>query len=425
MAEAVSRIHLSNFLLFTGKQDLEFIKQDNRHQDLLTKQNISEPATHIKLLKRSDLPTEVQADRILEGKQNNEFEKLIASLKLSGQDQTPTTPSTEDPVTTEEHLSPQSFAMKGTQMLKEILKIDSSDSGSQLKDMKKDPITPVQHKQTKQMAAHMNRAHGAGPPFIAPNPELKRPPLLPQPLVTPVTELCRICSFVGMHPPEFSLMRTPQNLTFCHVKLSNGLAIQGPPCHTDNDAKEKAALYALQRLSTAGANFPLPSPLFPNFQPLGTGVPTGALPVVFPQSAGNVIPPAPHVFNSVNWRPPVPHPNKPYYQGTYPGHMPAGSHNQFIPLQVTKQRAAGNKSAEVRETPGFSQGNSSNDQRLIPDVASQLPPDSSPQSPQPPAKDKSSPNVSLAPRAKPSPGSGSKRKPRKLAVNFSVSKASE
>ncbi|KAM5165613.1 LOW QUALITY PROTEIN: 5'-3' exoribonuclease 1 [Mantella aurantiaca] len=413
-----------------GKQDFE-----NRQQDVLTKQNISEPVTHIKLLKRSDLPNEVQVasrDSVLEGKQNNEFEKFVASLKLSEQDQTPMSPSAEVHVTTEEHLSPQSFAMKGTQMLKEILKIDCSDSSSQNKDTIKDPVTaPVPYKQTKQMAAHMNRAHGAGPPFIAPNPELKRPPLLQQPMVTLVSELCNICSFVGMHPPEFSVMRTPQNLTFCHVKLSNGLAIQGPPCHTENDAKEKAALYALQRLSSIGANFPIHSPpsLFPNYQPLRTGVPTGPLPVVFPQPAANVIPPAPHIFNSVSWRPPVPLLNKPYYPGAYPGHMPAGSHNQFIPLQVTKKRAAVTKSTDVREPSGTSQGNPSAEQRLIPDVASQLPSDRSHASltPQqtPSPNDKSAPTSSATPRAKTTPGSGSKRKPRKLAVNFSAPKPSE
>ncbi|XP_018411120.1 PREDICTED: 5'-3' exoribonuclease 1 [Nanorana parkeri] len=419
-----------------GKQDFNFSKLENQQQNVLTNQNIAEPVTHIKLLKRSDLPNEIQvdsSDSVLEGKQNNEFEKFVASLNLSGQDQTLATPKTEVLVTTEEHLSPQSFAMKGTQMLKEILKIDSSDSPNQHKDIRKDPVTtPVQHKQTKQMAAQMNRAHGTGPLFTAPNPELKRPPLLPQPLVTPVSELCRICTFIGMHPPEFSLMRTPQNLTLCQVKLSNGLVIQGPPCHTENDAKEKAVLYTLQRLSTVGANFPLPSPspLFPSYPPLGTGVPTGPLPVVFPQPAANVIPPPPHVFNSVSWRAPVPLLNKPYYQGTYPGHMPAASHNQFIPLQVTKQRVAVNKSADVRES-GSSQGNSSTEQRLIPDVAIQLLSDkphvplTSPQTPQPPLKDKSAPTGSSAPRAKPNPGYGSRRKPRKLAVNFSVPKPTE
>lgn len=411
------------------RKESEFSRHESWHQDVLTKQNISEPVTQIKLLKRSDLSNEVQvdsSDSILERKQNNEFEKFVASLNLSGQDQTRATPSTEVHVTTEEHLSPQSFAMKGTQMLKEILKIDSNDNSNPHKDIRKDPVTtPVQHKQTKQMAAHMNRAQGAGPPFNAPNPELKRPPLLPQPLVSLVSELCRICSFVGMPSPEFSLMRTPQNLTLCQVKLSNGLAIQGPPCHTENDAKEKAALYALQRLSSVGANFPLqtPSPLFPNYQALGAGVPTGPLPVVFPQPAAS------HVFNSVSWRPPVPLLNKPYYQGTYPGQMPAGSHNQFVPLQVTKQRVAVNRSAEVRETSCSSQGHSSTEQRLIPDVASHLPshrPHVPVMSPQiPPTKDKSAPPGSSTPQAKPTPGSGSRRKSRKLAVNFSVPKASE
>lgn len=98
---------------------------------------------------------------------------------------------------------------------------------------------------------------------------------------------------------------------------------------------------------------------------------------------------------------------------------------------MTKQRAAVNKSGEVRETYGSSQGNSSTEQRLIPDVASQLPsekphfPLTSPQTSQPPVKDKSAPTGSSTPRAKPTPGSGSRRKPRKLAVNFSAPKATE
>ncbi|XP_068136887.1 5'-3' exoribonuclease 1 isoform X2 [Hyperolius riggenbachi] len=413
-----------------AKQDFECSKQENRQPDILTVQNVSEPVTQIKLLKRNEPPDEKHSDsaNTLEGKQNNEFEKFIASLKLSSPDQMPPSPSTEAPVTTEEHLSPQSFAMKGTQMLKEILKIDSSDSSTQHKDAKKDAGTaPVQHKQTKQMAANMNRPHGMGPHFPGPNPELLRSPLLPQPRVTPVSELCRMCTFCGMHQPDFSFRRTPQSLIVCQVKLSNGLTILGSPCHTENDAKEIAAIYALQRQfpGSAGTNFPMPPPahLFPSYQPLATGLPPGPLPLVFPSPA------APQVFGSVPWRPPpVQLLNKPYYHGTYPGHMPSGSHNQFIPLQVTKQRAAVTKNTEVRDPTGLSQSYSSNEQRLVPDVAMQHPSDSSsvsPQTPQRSAQDKSSPPASSTPRAKTTPGSASRRKPRKLAVNFSVPKAAE
>ncbi|XP_066455607.1 5'-3' exoribonuclease 1 isoform X2 [Eleutherodactylus coqui] len=410
-----------------GKQGFEFHKQENQ-QLALTTQNVCEPETHIRLLKRSD-PTEAMRGTA-EGKQISEFENLFASVKIAGGEQGPSVPIMEAQSTTEEHLSPQSFAMKGTQMLKEILKIDSSDAADKPKDVKKDPT--AQRKQTKQMAAHMNRPHGTGPPFHAPNPELLRPPLLTQPLTTPlvpaVSELFRICSLVGMHPPEFSLLRTPQALTVCQVKLSNGLVLHGPQCHAEHEAKEKAAFYALQRLGSIGANFPLPPPppLFSNYQPLGANISTGPLPAVFPQPTPNIIPSAPHMFGGVSWRPSVPLHNKTYYQGSYPGHMPnAGSHNQFIPLQVTKQRAASNKTTEN------SSASSSSEQRLVPDVASHFPSESSsfrmtsPQASQRSAVDKSATPASGTPRSKSNTGSASKRKPRKLAVNFNVPKAAE
>ncbi|XP_069831515.1 5'-3' exoribonuclease 1 isoform X2 [Dendropsophus ebraccatus] len=406
----------------TGKQGFEFHRQENRQLDVTT-QNFSEPETHIKLLKRND-QTEVSRSNAgtTEGKPNSEFENLFASLKIAGEEKAQSAPIMESESATKEHLSPQSFAMKGTQMLKEILKIDSSDGPDKQKDVKKDPA--VQRKHTKQMAAHMNRPHGAGPPFNAPNSELLRPPLLTPPLATPlapaVAELCRICSLVGMHPPEFSLLRTPQALTVCQVKLSNGLVLHGPQCHAEHEAKEKAAFYALQRLGSLGANFPLPPPpsIFSNYQALGASIPGAPLPGVFPQPAPNIIPSAPHMFGAVSWRPTVPLHNKPYYQGSYPGHMPnSGSHNQFIPLQVTKQRAAVNKNTE----------HSSNEQRLVPDVAS-YPPSAvnvtSPHGPQRTAVEKSTP-PSGTPRSKSNSGSASKRKPRKLAVNFNVPKATE
>lgn len=34
----------------------------------------------------------------------------------------------------------------------------------------------------------------------------------------------------------------------CQVKLSSGLLVHGPQSHSENEAKEKAALFALQRL---------------------------------------------------------------------------------------------------------------------------------------------------------------------------------
>ncbi|XP_075717589.1 5'-3' exoribonuclease 1 [Rhinoderma darwinii] len=403
----------------TENQGFDFQKPDNRQLDV-TIQNVSEPETHIKLLKRND-QTEATRDNASTAKvkQNSDFENLFASLKIAGEEQAQSVPIIDAPCTTEEHLSPQSFAMKGTQMLKEILKIDTSDDPDKEKGVKKEPA--AQRKQTKQMAAHMNRPHGAGPLFNAPNPDLPRPPLLTQPLAPAVSELCRICSLVGMHPPEFSLLRTPQALTVCQVKLSNGLVLHGPQCHAEHEAKEKAAFYALQRLGSLGANFPLPPPppLFSNYQP------AGPMPAVFPQPAPNIMPSAPHMFGAVSWRPTVPLHNKTYYQGSYPGHMPnAGSHNQFIPLQVTKQRVAVNKSTENSSPSG-------SEQRLIPDVASHYPSESSsvnltsPQATRRFIVEKSAAPAHGTPRSKSNTGSASKRKPRKLAVNFNVPKDTE
>lgn len=44
-------------------------------------------------------------------------------------------------------------------------------------------------------------------------------------------------------------------MTVCQVKLSNGLMVHGPQCHSENEAKEKAALFALQQLVRTVHNF--------------------------------------------------------------------------------------------------------------------------------------------------------------------------
>ncbi|OCT80912.1 5'-3' exoribonuclease 1 [Xenopus laevis] len=414
------------------KEDFKFQKHESHMQGVLNKQNTSDSVKQVKLLKRNDNLCEAEKvnPKASEGKSNSEFENLIASLKVANEEQTQPAPQTQDKSSSAEHLSPQSFAMKGTQMLKEILKIDSSDSTDQHKEG--DIVTaPTQRRQTKQIAAHMNRPQGAGPAFNAPTPELLRSPLIPQPppMGTPVSELSRICSLVGMHPPEFSFLRTPQALTACQVKLSNGLIIAGPPCHTENEAKEKAALFALQRLSSI--SFPLPPPpaMFPTYPHLGAALPTGQMPPVFSPAA------APHVFAPVTWRPQIQIP-KPYYPGPYPSntpvvsHVPAGIHNQFVPLQVTKQRAAFHKSAEHKEPIHTFHISSDHEQSLAPEASNQNTQEyaslslASPQPAQPTLTEKASPGP-VTRHSKTTPGSAGKKKPRKLAVNFSSPKASE
>lgn len=41
----------------------------------------------------------------------------------------------------------------------------------------------------------------------------------------------------------------------CQVNLSNGLLVHGPQCQSETEAKEKAALFALQRLVTRLTNW--------------------------------------------------------------------------------------------------------------------------------------------------------------------------
>ncbi|XP_041420887.1 5'-3' exoribonuclease 1 isoform X2 [Xenopus laevis] len=423
------------------KEDFKFQKHESQMQGVFNKRNTSDSVKQVKLLKRNDNLSEAQTEKVNpkapDGKSNSEFENLIASLKVADEEQTQPAPQTQD--SSVEHLSPQSFAMKGTQMLKEILKIDSPDSTDQHKEgVKKDIVTAQpQRRQTKQIAAHMNSPQGTGPALNTPNPEFLRAPLIPQPpaMATPASELSRICSLVGMHPPTFSFLRTPQALTACQVKLSNGLIIAGPPCHTENEAKEKAALFALQRLSSL--SFPLPPPpaIFPTYAHFGAALPTRQIPPVFPPAAANMISAAPHVFAPVTWRPPI-QISKPYYPGPYAsntpvvGHMPAGTHNQFVPLQVTKQRAAFHKNTEHKDPINTSNVSSDQEQRLVPEASNQdtqenaSPSLASPQPAQSTLTEKAS-HSPVASHSKTTPGSAGKRKPRKLAVNFSGPKASE
>uniref|UniRef100_A0A8C4XU59 5'-3' exoribonuclease 1 n=1 Tax=Falco tinnunculus TaxID=100819 RepID=A0A8C4XU59_FALTI len=378
---------------------------------------------------------------------------LLASLKISKENEAQTY-SKEARATNEEHLSPQSFAMKGTQMLKEILKIDGSDpeTKNELKSQVNDvPALPSrqdchgaapQYRQTKKMAAYMNKHHGTGGPQNTPALETGGHPFAcPQPALSTVSELSRICSLVGMSQPDFSFLKTPQTMTVCHIKLSNGLLVHGPQCHSEAEAKEKAALFALQRLSSVGVNFPAPPPppppVFPNYQPLGVPVPPGSIPPVFAQPPGkclttNIMPPSSHMFGPVSWGTPVP---KHYYPGSYPGNVslagtiPVGSHHQFIPLQVTKKRAANKKNFELKEFQSSPQAAPLKNEQPVSSDHIQQDSSSAPLKPPPAAQSTVSFQDNVAtptvPHNKSTPNTSSKRKPRKLAVNFGAPKSSE
>nr|XP_023476815.1 5'-3' exoribonuclease 1 isoform X1 [Equus caballus] len=388
------------------------------------------------------------------------IEKFLASLNISKESGVQSSHFEEPP--SEEHLSPQSFAMKGTRMLKEILKIDGFDTvdhkneikqfGNEISSNRRDEYgSASQPKQNKKLTSCMNKAHSASEYHSAQSMDnvcWPVPSHIP-PVSTPVTELSRICSLVGMPQPDFSFLRTPQTMTVCQVKLSNGLLVHGPQCHSENEAKEKAALFALQQLGSLGVNFPLPPPLIPNYPP---AVPPGTIPPVFPQPTGwdhygsnlalgaaNIMPPSSHLFGSMPWGPPVPAPGKPFQHTSYPGAVPmaggmrGGAHNQFIPLQVTKKRIANKKNFENKEAQSSqatplqtSQPGSSSVTKVIPQGSSSASLKSSQiTQPAPSFQVEAAPQGHSVSHHKSTPSSSSRRKSRKLAVNFGVSKPSE
>ncbi|KAK2538315.1 Xrn1 [Columba guinea] len=183
-----------------------------------------------------------------------------------------------------------------------------------------------------------------------------------------------------------------------------------------------------------GVNFPLPPPpaVFPNYQPLGVPVPPGSIPPVFAQPPANIMPPSSHVFGPVSWGTPVP---KHYYPGAYPGNVslggaiPVGSHNQFIPLQVTKKRAASKKNFELKEFQSSPQAAPlKNEQPVSSDHIqrdSSSAPLKSPQAAQSTVSFQDNVATPSVPHNKSTPNTSSKRKPRKLAVNFGAPKSSE
>uniref|UniRef100_G1M1L5 5'-3' exoribonuclease 1 n=1 Tax=Ailuropoda melanoleuca TaxID=9646 RepID=G1M1L5_AILME len=393
--------------------------------------------------------TENRLQKMSNKQPNPGIENFLASLNISKENDVQSSHHEEPP--SEDLLSPQSFAMKGTRMLKEILKIDGSDAVDHKNEMKqfgnegtvssnrRDEYGPSsQPKQNKKLTSYMNKPHSTNEYHNVQSmdhvcwPASSHMP----PVSTPVTELSRICSLVGMPQPDFSFLRTPQTMTVCQVKLSNGLLVHGPQCHSENEAKEKAAFFALQQLGSLGVNFPLPPPVFPNYPP---AVPPRTIPPVFPQPTANIMPSSSHLFGSMPWGPPVPVPGKPFhhtsYSGTMPmaGGMPGGVHNQFIPLQVTKKRVANKKNFESKEAQSSqatplqtSQPGSSNVTKVIPQESSSASLKSS-QITQPSSLqvEAASQGHSMSSHHKSTPSSSSRRKSRKLAVNFGISKPSE
>ncbi|XP_013995099.1 5'-3' exoribonuclease 1 isoform X2 [Salmo salar] len=389
------------------------------------------PTGSIRLLKRNeDVNSLFPAQNAT--KKQTEFEELIANLKISkGNESTPPPPAKEPTSQTEEPLSPQSFAMKGTLALKEMLNIGAAPDSTS-------PVsfnTQQQNKRrpTKKLAARM------GDSVLPAAPAVAVPPLQsPQPssiIPSVASELTRICMGLGMAPPDFTFMRSRQGLLVYQVKLSSGLVVQGPQCQSENEAKEKAALFALQRLvsvNSVGSGFPLPPPMFSGVGQI-RGPPMGPVPNIFGQSGGLLMPP--QGYGPLHWGMPLPpHQGQPFYGGTFPGarpqapSVPIGSHNQFVPLQVTKKRVS-----SVEKPQEFcNAAHKARNQAPGSEFPSHSQPSLSPAPSTPPktAQAAGTPSTPQTPRQNPSgqghtPGSASKRKHRKLAVNFEAAKVQE
>uniref|UniRef100_A0A8C5I5E4 5'-3' exoribonuclease 1 n=1 Tax=Gouania willdenowi TaxID=441366 RepID=A0A8C5I5E4_GOUWI len=330
------------------------------------------PSAGIRLLKKNDDASFLFPSQSA----TTEFEDLIASLKISqGNQQTPPPPAAPQTVTNQPDspLSPQSFAMKGTMVLKEMLKIDGT-GGSSLQELVNTPPSAGQQQ---------NRRHSS-----------KKLAALNASLSSKVSELACVCVGHGLAPPDFSYIRNRQGLVVCQVKLSNGLMLHGPQCQSENDAKEKAAFFALQRLVIQHTMI------------------SSLIKCVY-VTAGLLLPP--QGYGPPLWGMPLPHPNHPSHPfygptGTFPGAaapqpapgVPIGSHNQFIPLQ--KRASANKKNQKPREFYNAAQTVAKNESLKC--------------ATQPPSA------LSQSQASKPShtPGSASKRKHRKLAVNFEAAK---
>ncbi|KAF6385731.1 5'-3' exoribonuclease 1 [Rhinolophus ferrumequinum] len=435
-------------------------KSGLRDNDVKYQQRKHEP--HRKFKEECKSKTESGTHKMSNKQPNTGIENFLASLNISKENEVQSSRNEEAP--SEAHLSPQSFAMKGTKMLKEILKIDGSDTaehknektqfgneGAVSSNRRDECGPPSQPEQSKKLPSYVNRPHSAGEYHSAqPLDSVCWPaPSHAPPMSTPGTELSRICSLVGMPQPDFSFLRTPQTMTVCQVKLSNSLLVHGPQCHSKNEAKEKASLFALLQLGSLGVNFPLPPPIFPNYPP---PIPPGTIPPVFPQPTGwdhygsnlalraaNMMPPSSHLFGSMPWGPSVPVPGKPFhhtsYSGTVPvaGGMAAGVHNQFIPLQVTKKRVANKKNLENKEALRSLSTALQTSQPGSSDVTKGTPQECSSSSlkscqmtqPVSSSQVEAASQAHSTPHQKSTPSFSSRRKSRKLAVNFGISKPSE
>ncbi|XP_029309344.1 5'-3' exoribonuclease 1 isoform X2 [Cottoperca gobio] len=442
------------------QQAKEGLSQQGKNQH----SNKAAPVGGIRLLKKNEDANSLFPPQNTANKTTTEFEDLIASLQISkGSQQTPPPPAPpQAPVSQSDGpLSPQSFAMKGTLMLKEMLKIDGAGTGSPSPQEAAGGQQQNRRRSSKKLAANMNIPHSDA--TVMASPALAGTANLSNAVLTSkVSELACVCVGLGMAPPDFSYISNGQTVV-CQVKLSNGLMVHGPQCQSENDAKEKAAFFALQRLNSVGSGFPLPPALYPGVGQIRPP-PLGAMTPIFSQQGGMLLPPQGYGPAPMWGMPLPPHhlQNQPFFgaPGTFPGAprpqpattLPIGSHNQFIPLQVTKKRVSANKkNQDTREFYSAAHTVSRNQSQRVQnqpfgdslahgepqggkaDQPHQYAANSHPSSSSPGLVDAIS-AATAAPHTPPrqnipstghTPGSSSKRKHRKLAVNFEAAKVSE
>uniref|UniRef100_A0A674NXE1 5'-3' exoribonuclease 1 n=1 Tax=Takifugu rubripes TaxID=31033 RepID=A0A674NXE1_TAKRU len=219
------------------------------------------------------------------------------------------------------------------------------------------------------------------------------------------------------HPAKIKFAYLIFGLIICQVKLSNGLMVHGPQCQSENDAKENAAFIALQRLSSVGTGFPLPPPMYPGMGHIPQPSIRGMLPIFnhqgYPSSAlwGMLPPPNPHnpqFYSAAGAFPGNPRPQA-------PAGPPIGSHNQFTPLQVNDSPVVQQCSPKVEQTLQ----NDCNPKISSPDQVTAAPTTAAAMTSQ------HTPPKQNVPSRGSTPGSASKRRHRKLAVNFEAAKVSE
>ncbi|KAG2462678.1 ATR kinase, partial [Polypterus senegalus] len=394
---------------------IESSQQTGRAQ---TKQNpcVSEKPT-IRLLKKSEDVSDIStsqtpgSDQISAGKVSSEFQDLMASVKISNASDSPSTQFKDE--SSKEPLSPQSFAMQGTLVLKEMLKIEGSSSAQMDKD-KTTPTAPsssstntshpTRRRSTKKLAAHINKPQVSE--LLHQNHTAEKSNQQQGPLQsTLVVELSRICAGLNLSPPDFGFLKTPQ--------------------------------------SSIGPSFPLPPHVFSNVQQMRPAVPSGPIPTIFGQHPRNLMMhPNPHAFGPICWGAPIQIQGPPFYKGPFSGNrlptqaIPVGTHNQFVPLQVTKKRVSNKKNYETKESAASEYVKHQRTEHadkiedlnsVVQTVCTPSVPTATPQASidNQDLRDSKAPFTPRQTRNHTTPSSSGRRKPRKLAVNFDAAKVTE